>query len=155
MKSLTFIHIEDSRVDYTKLFDFGSCTVNFAKTGNVFSFDKYVIKSTGRLKLEDFIFTDKNDNLYLIGRKICVERDKYLVDLSGISDEQIGQVMDRTTNYVNGIVYGVEKWSVMIPQEHEKCIFRDDTVLPMLCQNNNNVFRLCDKNLCPIRNDTE
>ena len=155
MKSLTFIHIEDSRIDYTKLFDFDACTVHFAKSGNEFSFDEHVMKSITHLKLEEFVFNDKNNDLYLIGRKVCKKDEVYLVDFSGISNNQIDQVIDKTTNYVNRIVISEEKWSVMFPQEDEKCIFREDTVLPALCQNNRNVFRLCDKSLCPLKNDME
>ena len=155
MKSLIIVHIEDSQIDYTKLFEFNDCTVTFTKSGNIFSFDKHKMKSNDHLKLENFIFSDKNNDLYLIGRKLCEKNGVLFVDLSGISDEQIGQAIDRTTNYVNGLVYGAEKWSVMNPQEHENCIFRDDTVLPVLCQNNHNVFRLCDKSLCPIIDNTE
>ena len=155
MKSLIFIHVEGSLVDYTKLFNFEDCVVNFSITGNEFLFGKHLMKSNSHLNMEDFIFADKNDDVYLIGRRVCERDGIYLVDLSEISNEDIGQVMDKTTNYTNGLVASKKRWSVSFPVGHEFCIFREMGTDPVPCKHEKNVFKLCDVGLCPIKVDVE
>lgn len=159
MKSITFILVEDSEVNYKHLFNFKECIIRILSSGNEFTFYKheghkgYKIKSINNLKIQDFTFSDKNNNFYIIGKKIYEKEGTYHVDLSGVPEEKFNSIMKKTTDYVNEFEYTnpENKWLILIPIEHEDCILRDDKVSPAACKHKSNIFKRCEKHICPVR----
>ena len=159
MKHLTFISVEDSEIKYKRLFDFKDRTIYVLSSGDEFTFHgrrshkRYIIKSVDDLKIQDFMFSDKKSNLYIVGKKIHEKEGIYLADLSGVSEEKFNLIMREIPDYVYDFEYinPEDKWSVLIPTEHEDCIFRDDKVSTPICNHKDNIFKKCEKRICPIK----
>lgn len=104
MKFLTFISVEGSQAYFKRLFNFKECTIYVMTSGNEFVFYKYEghkgykIKSIDDLKIEDHTISDKNGDLYIIGKEIHKEKGTYLVDLSGVHEEKISLIMNEIAN---------------------------------------------------------
>lgn len=163
MKSLIFISVENSKVNFEYLFDFKDCTVYVEIDKNEFVFynnkihKEYKVKSFDDLKIDDSIFSDKDGNLYIVGKKLHKNKETYLLDLSGIGKEQFFLIMKEIVNYITKLEYTnpKDRWSVLMPIECENCIFRNNKTSPATCDHGDNFSKKCEEQSCPIRLVTE